>query len=105
MKKHHLLRNQLVRIAFFAGAIAIINVAAIMIGQRYAPPSPLTPKDTREVIAAINKISPGSRVANFKRGSDGKIRAFVPGDPLGGQIVVVTKSNGVWRAVVEKELF
>ena len=74
-------------------------------GPRYATPSPLTPQETREVIAAISQISPGSRVANVRRDPDGKVRAFLPGDPEGGQIVVVTNNSGDWRAAIEMELF
>lgn len=66
---------------------------------------PLTPQETREVIAAISKIAPGSRVANVRRDPDGKVLAFRPGDPEGGKIVVVTNSRGDWRAAVERELF
>ncbi len=93
------------RRTLFAAALAVIVIAAIVIGRRYATPSPLTPQETREVIAAISQIAPGSRVANVRRDPDGKVRAFLPGDPVGGQIVVVTSSSGVWRAAVEMVLF
>jgi hypothetical protein len=65
----------------------------------------LTPHETREVIAAINQIAPGSLVANVRRDPDGKVRAFLPGDSEGGQIVVVTNNAGEWRAAVEMVLF
>jgi hypothetical protein len=97
--------NHPMRRTLFAAALAVIVIAAIVIGRRYATPSPLTPQETREVIAAISKLAPGSRVANVRRDPDGKVRAFLPGNPLGGQIVVVTHNNGVWRAAVEMVLF
>ena len=82
------------RRTLFAAALAVIVIAAIVIGRRYATPSPLTPQETREVIAAISRIAPGSRVANARRDPDGKLRVFLPGDPEGGQIVVVTNNAG-----------
>ena len=88
-----------------AAALAVFLIAAIVIGRRHATPRPVTPQETREVIAAISQIAPGSKVANLRRHPDGKVRAFLPGDPEGGQIVVVTSNSGVWRAAVEMDRF
>ena len=93
------------RRTLIAAALVVIVFAGIVIGRRYATPSPLTPQETREVIAAISQIAPGSKVANLRRHPDGKVRAFLPGDPEGGQVVVVTSNSGVWRAAVEMLLF
>jgi uncharacterized iron-regulated membrane protein len=93
------------RRTLFAAALAVIVIAAIVIGRRHATPSPLTPQETREVIAAVSKIAPGSKVTNVRRDPDGKVRTFLPGDPEGGQIVVVTNHSGDWRAAVEMDLF
>ena len=105
MKTNRPHTSQSMRRTLFAAALAVIVIAAIVIGRRYATPSPLTPQETREVIAAISQIAPGSRVANVRRDPDGKVRAFLPGDPYGGQIVVATNHSGVWRAAVEMVLF
>ena len=48
------------RRTLFAAALAVIVIGAILIGRRHATPSPLTPQETREVIAAISQIAPGS---------------------------------------------
>ena len=93
------------RRTLFAAALTLIVIAAVVVGRRHATPSPLTPQETREVIAAISQIAPGSRVANVRRDPDGKVRVFLLGDPEGEQIVVVTNNNGVWRAAVEMLLF
>ncbi len=97
--------SQSMRRTLFAAALAVIVIAAIVVGRRHTTPSPLTRQETREVIAAISQIAPGSRVANVRRDPDGKVRAFLPGDPEGGQIVVVTNNSGDWRAAIEMELF
>ncbi len=105
MKTNRPHTSQSMRRTLFAAALAVIFIAAIVIGRRYATPSPLTPQETREVIAAISKIAPDSRDANVRLHPDGKVRAFLPGDPEGGQIVVVTNNAGEWRAAVEMLLF
>ena len=105
MKTNRPHTSQSMRRTLFAAALAVIVLAAIVIGRRHTTPSPLTPQETREVIAAISRIAPCSKVANVRRDPDGKVRAFLPGDPEGGQIVVVTNNNGVWRAAVEMVLF
>lgn len=105
MKTNRSLTSQSMHRTLFAAALAVIFIAAIEIGRRYATPSPLTPQETREVIAAISQIVPGSKVANLRRDPDGKVRAFLLGDPEGGQIVVVTNNSGDWRAAVEMVLF
>ena len=105
MKTNRSHTSQSMRRTLFAAALAVIVLAAIVIGRRHATPGPLTPQETREVIAAISQIAPGSRVANVRRDPDGKVRAFLPGDPYGGQIVVVTNNSGDWRAAIEMELF
>ena len=96
--------SQSMRGTLFAAALAVIVIAAMVIGRRYATPSPLTSQEAREVIAAISQIAPGSKVANVRRDPDGKVRAFLPGDPEGGQIVVVTNNAGDWQAAVEMVL-
>ena len=105
MKTNRPHTSQLMRRTLFAAALAVIVIAAMVIGRRHATPSPLAPQETREVIAAISQIAPGSRVANVRRDPDGKVHAFLPGDPQGGQIVVVTNHSGDWRAAVEMVLF
>ncbi len=105
MKTNRPQTSQSMRRTLFAAALAVIVLAAIVIGRRHGTPSPLTPQETREVIAAISQIAPGSKVASVRRDPDGKVRAFLPGDPEGGQIVVVTNNAGEWRAAVEMVLF
>ena len=71
MKTNRLHTSQSMRCTLFAAALAVIVLAAIVIGRRHATPSPLTPQETREVIAAISLIAPGSKVANVRRDPDG----------------------------------
>lgn len=105
MKTNRLHTSQSMRRTLFAATLAVIVIAAIVVGRRYSKPSPLTPQETREVIAAISQVAPSSKVANVRRDPDGKVRASLLGDPEGGQIVVVTKNGGDWRAAVEMLLF
>jgi len=53
MKTNRPLRSQSMRRTLFAATLAVIVIGAIVAERRYATPSPLTPQETREVIAAI----------------------------------------------------
>lgn len=89
-----------------ATALLGVSLVAVFAVTRYrAEPSPLTPQETHEATAAINAIKPGSQIRNLRRDSDRNIRAFLPGNPLGGQIILVTQNRGEWKAAIEVDCF
>ena len=89
-----------------ASAVLALIVGSVFFSvSRVRTPAPLTPEETREVTTAIKAIAPSSKITNLRRDRDGDVRAFLPGDPEGGRIVVVTKRGGDWHAAVETYCF
>lgn len=66
---------------------------------------PLTPQELQDVTSAVHKLQPGAKIGSIRRDADGQVRAFLPGDPLGGMTILVTNDGGTWRASIETLYF
>lgn len=88
-----------------AELVALIVGSVFFSAIRFRTPVPLTAEETREVTTAISAIAHGSKITNLRRDPDGSVRAFLPGEPEGGRIIVVTNRSGDWRASVETYCF
>jgi hypothetical protein len=102
--------NRSPRRSTFRAIIVVLTVGFLAAGafvavRRSIPPRPLTAEETRGVMAAIEAFQPGARITNLRRDRDGIVRAFLPGDPLGGIGVAASNRNGVWKAEIEMLYF